>query len=133
MHLMCPRWCIISISIWTTNGIKKHKISELYDKCKTATNEMTESLTGLRRNETEGFSPEVETLCQNQKEGRFNMRRNPAEASTREIYETLNKRIKHEVSVHKSKLLDQKIKQMEDDYTRSNSLNLFKTARELER
>ena len=61
------------------------------------------------------------------------MRRNPAEASTREIYETLNKRIKHEVSVHKSKLLDQKIKQMEDDYTRSNSFNLFKTARELER
>ena len=33
-----------------------------------------------------------------------------ADVSNREIYKTLNERVKHEVAAHKSKLLEQKIK-----------------------
>ena len=40
------------------------------------------------------------------------MLRNPATASIREVYKTLNKRIKHVIQVHKPKCLDQKIKQL---------------------
>ena len=40
------------------------------------------------------------------------MLRNPAAASIREVYKTLNKIIKHEIQVHKPKCLDQKIKQL---------------------
>lgn len=54
------------------------------------------------------------------------MLKNPADASTREIYKTLNKRIKPEVVANKSKLLEQKIKQLEDNYEKNRSLNDLK-------
>lgn len=54
------------------------------------------------------------------------MLKNPADASTREIYKTLNKRIKPEVVANKSKLLEQKIKQLEDNYEKNRSLNYLK-------
>lgn len=54
------------------------------------------------------------------------MLKNPADASTREIYKTLNKRIKPEVVANKSKLLEQKIKQLEDNYVKNKSLNDLK-------
>ena len=54
------------------------------------------------------------------------MLKNPADASTREIYKTLNKRIKPEVVANKSKLLEQKIKQLEDNYVKNRSLNDLK-------
>lgn len=54
------------------------------------------------------------------------MLKNPADASTREIYKTLNKRIKSEVVANKSKLLEQKIKQLEDNYVKNRSLNDLK-------
>lgn len=54
------------------------------------------------------------------------MLKNPDDASTREIYKTLNKRIKSEVVANKSKLLEQKIKQLEDNYVKNRSLNDLK-------
>ena len=57
-------------------------------------------------------------LCQNRRKARMYMLKNPADASTREIYKTLNKRIKHEVVAHESKLLEQKIQQLEDNYVK---------------
>ena len=54
------------------------------------------------------------------------MLKNPADASSREIYKTLNKRIKSEVVANKSKLLEQKIKQLEDNYVKNRSLNDLK-------
>ena len=45
------------------------KISELYDKFKTTTNEITEGLVGLRRNlRSEGFSPKTEFCFAKNKE-----------------------------------------------------------------
>ena len=60
------------------------------------------------------------------------MLKRPADPSTSEINKTLNKRVQHEVVAHKSKLLECKIKKLEDDYVKMNSFNLFKTVRELE-
>ena len=89
------------------------EMNKLHDKFKTTTSEIAESLVGLRRNlKIEGLSAEVERLCKKQWEARKNMLRNPAAASIREVYKTLNKRIKHEIQVHKPKCLDQKIKQL---------------------
>ena len=61
------------------------------------------------------------------------MLRNLADASIKEIYKILNKIIQHEVSVHKSKLLNQKNKQLEDDYAEKKCFDLFKMVRELDR
>lgn len=61
------------------------------------------------------------------------MLRNPAAASIREVYKTLNKRIKHEIQVHKPKCLDQKIKQLQDDYVEKSNFNLSNMIRELDR
>ena len=71
------------------------EINELYDNFKTTTHEITETLIGLRRNlRTEGLSSEVEMLCQNRRQTRLNMLRNPADASNRQIYKTLKQKSK---------------------------------------
>lgn len=94
-------------------------INELCDKLKTTANKITKNLFGLRRNfRTEGLSTGVEILCQNRREVGMNMLKSPADASTREIYKTLNKKVNYEVVAHKSKLLGQGIKQLEDGYVK---------------
>lgn len=73
------------------------EITEICDKFKTTTYLITKSLFGLKRNlRTEGLYPKDEILCQNRREATMNMLKSPADAFTREIHKTLNKKVELE-------------------------------------
>ena len=117
--------------------LKKKEINEFYNKLNTTNNEIENELNWkFNRNKenfgAEGLSSEAEIFFQNQREARLNIRRNPADPSTREIYKTISKRVKYEVSLHKWELLHQKLSIWKMIMQKSNRINFFKIVSKLE-
>ena len=78
------------------------------------------------------LTPNEVECCEKRREARKNMLKNPSNAEMRKVYSKLNKEVKKAVKVAKNKNFESKIKQLENQYQKNDSHNLFKTVKELE-
>ena len=108
-------------------------VDDLYTSFKTVTNEVTRDTVGFRkRKNVDGLTTEEANLCEQRREARKEMLKDPTVAESRQRYSDLNKRVKHAVKEAKRKQFDEKIKLLEEQYQKHDSHNLFKTVKELE-
>ena len=113
--------------------LEDYEIDEFYSKFKEATNKTTENVVGFKRNNlVEKLPQSIEVLCKEKRQTRLQTVNKPKVAIYRKKYHTLNKKVTTAVRKHKRKMLEQKVKQLEDDFHHNRSHNLFKTVREME-
>ena len=106
---------------------------ELYKQFKNITNKTTEDVVGFRkRKPVIGMPQEIEELCKKRRETRLKMLNNPNNTIIRDQYRHLNKEVKKETKACKLKEIEKKVEQMEEDFKKNNSHNLFKMVKELE-
>ena len=73
-------------------------IDDLYDKFKTATNEVTKEVAGYRRRKkVEDMSQELTELCEKRREARLELLQQPSSNTIKEKYKKLNKNVKKAV------------------------------------
>ena len=81
----------------------------------------------------EGLPSNVQVMCQERRKARIIMLKNPEQADVKEMYKIINKKVKSAVKFHKKQKLELTIYQLEEDFRKNNSRNLFKSVPELER
>ena len=114
-------------------NLETDNIEEIYSKFVEATNKTTAEVVGFRkRKQVDGLAPEVESACEQRRQMRIKVLKNPENKEARKQYKELNKRVKNEIKTQKNKLLEAKIEAMETDFKKNNSHNLFRSVRDLE-
>ena len=108
-------------------------INTLYNKFRDTTNEITKDTVGFKRGkQLEGMPLEVEEKCRQRRLARLKMLNHPENEQAKQGYKKINKEVKNAVKKCKSQLLEKKVEQLEDDFKKNNSYNLFKSVREIE-
>ncbi|XP_066934865.1 uncharacterized protein [Clytia hemisphaerica] len=110
--------------------VETNDIDTVYNEFKQVTNEATEELIGrVKHRKVDGLPQEVEKACEERRKARLALLKD-GNAVNVARYRELNKDVKKSINKHKKENLEKKVVQMENDFQRNNSFNLFKTVRE---
>ena len=112
--------------------VETNDIDTVYTAFKQVTNKATDELIGrVKHRKVDGLPQEVEKACEERRKARLAMLKDGNDVNVAR-YRELNKDVKKSINKHKKENLEKKVVQMENDFQRNNSFNLFKTVRELE-
>jgi len=106
---------------------------EFYDKFKNIVQTVAEQEIGYKQHkQVSGLSTEVADLCERRRNAKMIMLNNHNNVEYRNNYKELNKNVKRAIKKQKNDNLQSKILEMEENFKKNNTHNLFQQVRQLE-